>query len=72
MKPPASIESEDASRPTFDEETGRRAARATEGEARFVGSCEIDEIAPPHSGQKRAESETSAEHVGQRIKLGRF
>ena len=72
MKPPASIESELASRPTFEEETGRRAACATDGEARFVGSCDTDEIAPPHSGQKRADSEISAEQDGQGIKLGRF
>ena len=73
MKPPAAIESEEASRPTRDDDTGRRAACcATEGDAKFVGSCEIDEIAPPHSGQKRADSEISAEQDGQGIKLGRF
>ena len=70
MKPPASIESDDASRPTFDDEGGRRAASATEGEARFVGICDTDDTASPQAGQKRADPGTSAEQDGQRIKLG--
>jgi hypothetical protein len=72
VKPPASIESDEASRPTFEEECGRLAASATEGEARFVGSCETDDTASPQEGQKRAEPGTSEEQVGQRITASRF
>jgi len=39
VKPPVSIESEDASRPTFEDDgPRRRAASATEADAMFVGS----------------------------------
>ena len=42
MNPPASIESEEASRPTGDEDgLRRRAASATEGLARFVAICDV-------------------------------
>jgi len=64
VKPPASIESEEARRPTFDEDAGRRAAAATDGEARFVGNWETDEIASPQAEQKRAGSGTPAPHFG--------
>jgi len=66
------IESEEASRPTGAEEDGlrRRAASATDGVARFVGICETDETASPQAGQKREESGTSAEQLGQRITAG--
>ena len=70
VNPPASIESEEASRPTGDEEgLRRRAASATEGLARFVAICETEEIASPQEGQKREPSGISAEQLGQRITL---
>ena len=70
VNPPASIESEEASRPTGDEEgLRRRAAFATEGLARFVAICEAEEIASPQEGQKREPSGISAEQLGQRITL---
>jgi hypothetical protein len=70
VKPPASIESEDASRPTGAEEgLRRRAASATDGVASPVGNCEIEEIACPHEEQKRTESASSAEQLGHRITL---
>src|ERR1700681_4629586 len=67
VKPPASIESEEARRPTFEDEGERCAARATDGEAMFVGSCETDETASPQAGQKWAGPGTSAPHLGQRV-----
>ena len=67
MKPPVSIESEDASRPTLDDDAGRLAASATDGDARFVGIWDTDDTAPPQAGQKRADPGTSAEQEGQRI-----
>src|SRR5215472_16365030 len=76
VKPPASIESLDASRPTTEEEEGprprRTAASATEGVARFVGICDAEEdgTALPHEGQKRESSGTSAEQDRQRITWG--
>ena len=70
MNPPASIESEEASRPTGDEDgLRRRAASATEGLARFVAICETEEIASPQEGQKREPPGISAEQLGQRITL---
>ena len=73
MKPPESIESVGARRPTFEEDgVRRRAASATEGDARFVGICETEEIPSPQDGQNRAGTGTSAAHLGQRIKVGEF
>jgi hypothetical protein len=74
VNPPAWIESEDARRPTRDEDGARRAASATEGDAMLVGICEADvwDTASPQAGQKRADPGTSAEQDGQRIKLGGF
>ena len=67
MKPPASIESDEASRPTFEEDgPRRRAASATEADAMFVGSCETDDTDSPHFGQKLASTGVSAEHEGHR------
>ncbi len=68
VKPPASIESEEASRPTGEEEGGRRAAAATEGVANPVGIWDREERGSPHEEQKRPESETSAEQCEQRTK----
>jgi hypothetical protein len=68
VKPPASIESEEARRPTWEEIGRLCAASATDGVASPVGICEIEEIASPQDGQNRAVSGASAEHVGQRIK----
>src|SRR5215472_1473147 len=76
VKPPTSIESEEASRPTTEEEEGprprRTAASATDGVARFVGICESEEeeTALPHDWQKRDSSGISAEQVRQRITWG--
>jgi hypothetical protein len=53
VKPPASIESEDASRPIGDDGT-RRAAAATDGVARPVGSCDAEVERPPQCGQAAA------------------
>jgi predicted phage terminase large subunit-like protein len=70
VNPPASIESDEASRPTGDEDgLRRRAASATEGLATLVAICETDEIASPQEGQKRKPSGNSAEQLGQRITL---
>jgi hypothetical protein len=70
VNPPASIESEEASRPTGDDDgLRRRAASATEGLARFVAICETEEIASPQEGQKREPSGVSAGQLGQRITL---
>ncbi|HEY6147730.1 MAG TPA: hypothetical protein VIZ69_08520, partial [Thermoanaerobaculia bacterium] len=62
---------EDARRPTTEEEgTRRRAASATDGDARFVGIRETEEdTASPHEGQKRELSGVSAEQLGQRVTL---
>src|SRR5262252_8754200 len=74
VNPPASIESEEARRPTREEEPGlgRRAAAATDGEARLVGSWETDETASPQAEQKRADAETSQPHFGQGINVCEF
>ena len=72
MKPPAGIESDEARRPTFEGVGSRRAASATEGEARLVGSCETDDTASPHEGQKREEPGISEAQDGQRITGPRF
>jgi hypothetical protein len=67
VKPPASIESEEASRPTGAEDgLRRRAASATDAVAMWVGIWETEPIARPQDGQKRAPSSISAEQVGQR------
>ena len=60
------MESEEARRPTFEEDAGRRAASAEEGDARLVGSCETEDTASPHVGQKRADPAISDEQDGQR------
>ena len=74
MKPPASIESDEARRPTTEEEDRprRTAACATDGDGRFVGSCETEEreAASPQEGQKREPAGISAEQLEQRITLG--
>ena len=71
MKPPASIESDDAEPADFRRRGARRrAASATDGDARFVGSCDTDDTGSPQAGQKRADPGTSAKQDGQRIKLG--
>ena len=67
VKPPAWIESDDASRPTLEEDGGRRAFCAIDGDATFVGSCDTDDTASPHDEQKRAAAGTSAEQEGQRV-----
>src|SRR5262245_12296022 len=74
VKPPTSMTSADASRPTFEEEPGfgRRAAAATDGEAMFVGSWETDETASPQAEQKRADSGTPAPHLGHGTKAFGF
>jgi hypothetical protein len=72
VNPPAWIESDDASRPTLEEDGGRRAARATDGDARPVGSWETEEIASPHSGQKRTDSEMPDPHFGHAVKMRGF
>ena len=48
----------------------RRAADATDGDARPVGSCETDDSVCPHHGQAAAPSSTSEEQLGQRITRG--
>ena len=67
------MESDDASRPIFDEDGGRCAFCATEGVAMLVGSCEADEgdTASPHAEQKRAASEMPDPHFGQAITVMR-
>ena len=60
------MESDEARRPMCDD-GDRRAAAATEGDARFVGICETDDTASPQEGQKRKESGISEEQDGQRI-----
>src|SRR5215831_14095827 len=69
VNPPAWIESDDASFPTRDEDGGRCAFCATDGDATFVGSCDTDDTASPHDEQNRAASETPDPHVGQAIKM---
>ena len=51
---------------------GPRAAPATEGLARFVGICETDDSASPHSGQKRADSGIPKPHLGHGVKANEF
>jgi hypothetical protein len=72
VKAPASIEPEEASRPTRDEDGGRCAFRATDGDAMFVGSCDTDETGSPHAEQKRAASEMPDPHFGQTVKMLEF
>jgi len=67
VKPPTSIESEETRRPTPEEGLRWRAASTAEGVARPVGICEKELIAAPQEEQKRPESETSEEQLGQRI-----
>ncbi len=69
VNPPAWIESEDANLPTFEDDGfRRRAASATEGEARPVGSWETEDTACPQEGQKRAPSGTAAAQLGHGVK----
>lgn len=69
VKPPAWIESEDASFPTLEDVGLRRcAASATEGEARFVDSWETEDTPSPQEGQKRAPSGTAAAQLGHGVK----
>ena len=57
VNPPCSIASGEARRPKGAEEGLRRFAfSSTEGVARPVGSCDMEEIACPQDGQKRASS----------------
>jgi hypothetical protein len=67
VKPPESIESDEASRPTRDGVGGRRASAAIDGDATFVGNCDTDDTDSPHEGQKRAELGTSEEQAGQGV-----
>ena len=69
-KPPASIVSDEASRPTGAEAGERLSAAATaEGDAMPVGSWETEDMACPHDGQYRLPSGTGAWHCGQTITL---
>ena len=68
VKPPW-IESDDASRPTRDDDGGRCAFRAIDGDATFVGNCDADDTDSPHSAQKRAVAGVAAPHVVQEIKV---
>ena len=73
VNPPDAIESEETSRPTGAEDGLRlRAASATDGDARFVGIWDTEEIPSPQDGQNRAEAGTSAEHFGQNAKVERL
>src|SRR6476469_9999105 len=72
VNPPAGIESDDACRPTRDDEGGRCALCAIDGDATFVGSCDTDDTASPHEGQKRPESGISDEQAGQGVTETRF
>src|SRR5689334_388709 len=65
VKPPRSMESEEARRPTRDGVGARRAAAATDGDAMFVGSSDTDETASPHDGQNRDASGSSEAQKGQ-------
>lgn len=67
VNPPTWIESDDASLPTREEDGGRCAFRAIEGDATFVGSCDTDDTDSPQEGQKRAESGISEEQAGQGV-----
>ncbi len=71
MNPPAGIESDDARRPTRDEDGGLCALAAIDGDATFVGSCDADvrDTASPHDAQNRAVSEDAAPHLVQEIKM---
>src|SRR5215472_2252567 len=69
VNPPASIESDDANRPTLDEDGGRCAFCAIDGDATFVGNCDTDDTASPHDEQNRAASETPDPQLGQAIKM---
>ena len=73
VNPPASMESDVASRPTLEDDGGRRAAAAaTEGLARFVGIRDTEDSASPHSGQKRADSGTPKPQPGHGVKVSGF
>jgi len=72
VKPPIWIESEDASFPTREEDGGRCAFRAIDGDATFVGNCDTDDSDSPQSGQNRAESGTFEEQAGQGVTGRRF
>ena len=72
VNPPAWIESDDASLPTREDDGGRCAFRATDGDAMFVGSCDTEDTGSPHSGQKRAALGTSDEQAGQGVTGTRF
>ena len=72
VNPPAWIESDDASLPTRDEDGGRCALCAIDGDATFVGSRDGEETASPQDEQKRSESETADPHPGQAVKVRRF
>ena len=67
VKPPAWIESDDASLPTREDDGGRCAFRAIDGDATFVGNWDTDDTDSPHEAQKRAATGTSAEQEGQRV-----
>jgi hypothetical protein len=68
VNPPAGTESDEARRPTgIDDGLRRRAAASTDGDARFVGSCETDETGSPHAEQNRAGPETPEPQFGQAI-----
>src|SRR6266542_3109366 len=64
-KPPVSIDSEEAKRPTgSDGEARRRAASISDGVASPVGSWETELTGRPQAEQYRPPSETSAEQEG--------
>ena len=48
----------------------RRAAEATDGDARPVGNCETEDSGCPHDEQVAAPSSTSEAQLGQRITRG--
>src|SRR6266542_5863799 len=67
-KPPPSSDGEEPRRPTgLSDAPRRRAASATDGVARPVGSCDREPAGAPQAGQKRLASRNSAEHEEQRI-----
>jgi len=72
VNPPTWIESDDARRPTRDDDGERRAAAATDGDARLVGSCETEETGSPQSGQKRADAGAAEPHLGQGVTVWEF
>ena len=67
--PPPSSDGEEARRPTgLSEVPRRRAASATDGVARPVGSWDWDPEGAPQAGQKRLASGKSAEQEEQRMR----